>query len=96
MVVIAKIKAKSGDGEKIENAFKEAMPKVAQEEGTLGYSLIKDQNDPLSYIVVEKYKDMDAFMAHGATDYLAEMIGAIAPWLDGDLTLDIYDEVTEM
>jgi quinol monooxygenase YgiN len=96
MVLIAKIKSKSGEEEKIENAFRDVMPKVAKEEGTLAYSLIRSQADPTSFIVYEKYKDIESLMEHGATPYLKEVLDLIGPLCDGDLAVDLYDEVAEI
>lgn len=93
IAVVAKIKAKAGEEAKVEKALQDVLPKVRQEEGTLVYTLNRSQSDPTLLMVFEKYKDMDAFMAHSSTPYLAEMFGIIAPLLDGDLVVDLYDEI---
>ena len=91
--VVAKIKAQAGQEGKIEQALRDAIPKVMAEEGTLSYTLSKSQSDPLLYLVLEKYKDMDTFMFHSSQDYVLEMIMAISPLLDGDLIVEMYDEL---
>ncbi len=93
LTVIAKLKAQSGQEENIEKAFLKALSEVEKEEGTLEYKLLRNQNDPLSFVVYEIYKDVDAFMTHGAAPYLAEMIEAWIPLLDGDLEVITYDEI---
>ena len=80
--VVAKMKAQAGQEGKIEQALKDAVPKVLQEEGTLSYTVSKSQSDPSLYLVLEKYKDMDAFMFHSSQDYVMEMIMAVSPVLD--------------
>ena len=69
------------------------LPKVREEEGTLEYLLNKSQTDPTLFMVLEKYKDMDAFMVHGGTPYLAEMFVEITPLLDGDLSVELFDDL---
>lgn len=91
--VVAKMKAQAGQEGKIEQALKDAVPKVLQEEGTLSYTVSKSQSDPSLYLVLEKYKDMDAFMFHSSQDYVMEMIMAVSPVLDGDLIVEMYDEL---
>ena len=91
--VVAKMKAQAGQEGKIEQALKDAVPKVLQEEGTLSYTVSKSQSDPSLYLVLEKYKDMDAFMFHSSQDYVMEMIMAVSPVLDGDLIVEMYDEI---
>ena len=93
IVVVAKIKAKSGEEGKVEKALHDVLPKVREEEGTLSYTLSKSQSDPTTLLVLEKYRDMDAFLFHSSTPYLAEMFVEIAPLLDGDLSVELFDEI---
>ena len=93
--VVAKIKAQSGQEEKIIEIFNKALPEVQKEEGTLEYRLLRSQNDPLTFVVYERYTDVDAFMVHGAAPYLVEMITAWVPLLDGDLEVITFDEVAD-
>ena len=93
VVVVAKIKAKAGEEGKVEKALRDVLPKVREEEGTLSYTLSKSQSDPSMFLVLEKYKDMDAFVFHSSTPYLAEMFVDITPLLDGDLSVELFDEI---
>ena len=61
MVLIAKIKAKSGEEKKMEKALLDMVSKVEQEEGTLMYTLHRSQNDPTLFMFYEKYTDKDLF-----------------------------------
>jgi len=67
IVVVAKLKAKAGEENKVEKALRDVLPKVREEEGTLSYTLNRLQADPSTFMVLEKYKDMDAFSFHSAT-----------------------------
>ncbi len=93
LVVVAKLKAKAGEEGKVEKALLDVLPKVREEEGTVAYTLNRSQADPAVLMVLEKYKDLDAFAAHGATPYLAELFGIVLPLLEGDVSLDMYDEI---
>ncbi len=93
IVCVAKIKAKTGEEAQVEKALKDILPKVRQEEGTLEYLLNRSQTDPSTFVVLEKYKDMDAFLVHGSTPYLAEMFAVITPLLDGDLSVELLDNI---
>ena len=92
VIVVAKIKAKAGEEGKVEKALRDVLPKVREEEGTLEYLLNRSQGDHSMFMVLEKYKDMDAFMVHGSTPYLAEMFAEIMPFLDGELSVELYDD----
>ena len=91
IVVIAKLKAKTGQEQRVEQALRDILPKVRAEEGTLEYTLCRAQNDPSTVMVLEKYRDMEAFLAHGSTPYLAEMFEVVTPLLDGDLSVEMFD-----
>lgn len=91
--IIATLKAQSGQEDKLKEAFLAVLPKVEQEEGTLAYSFLQSQADPTLFMVYERYKDMEACMAHGATPYLAEMFEVVLPLLGKELEVEIFDEV---
>jgi len=91
--VVAKIKAKAGEEAEVEQSLKNAIPKVRAEEGNLLYTLSKSQSDPTMLLMLEKYKDMDAFMVHSAAPYVSEMIVEIVPYLDGEMSVELFDEI---
>lgn len=93
ILVVAKLKAKSGEEAKVEKAMRDVLPKVREEEGTLVYTLNRSQNDPSTIMVFEKYKDMDAFMYHSSTPYLKELFGILMPLLDADVSVELFDEI---
>ncbi len=91
--VIAKLKAQERKNKKIKEAFLKALPEVEKEAGTLEYKLLRSQDNPLEFVVLEKYTDMDAFMVHGGAPYLGEMIGEWVSVLDGELEVLLYEEI---
>ena len=93
MIVVAKIKAKSGEEDKMEKAFLDIMPKVAQEEGTLMYTLHRSQKDPTVFLFYEKYTDAQALSVHSSTPYFKELFGILKPLLDGAPEIEMYTEI---
>lgn len=81
VVVVATLKAMEGKEAELEKALLDMIPKVKEEEGTLVYTLHRDQNDPKVFMFYEKYKDMDALMAHSMTDHFKELFKTIKPIL---------------
>ena len=96
MIVVAKIFAKSGEEEKLENALKDFVPKVKQEEGTLVYTVHRSKNDPTIFLIYEKYTDMDAFVHHSQTPHFKELGGLLANLLSKAPEIEIYDEVASL
>ena len=93
MIVIAKLKAKSGQEKDMGDAIRRILPDVAKEEGTLVYTLHQSQSDPSVFMFYEKYADQDAFAHHSSTPYLKELFDALAPMLDGAPEIDMYNEI---
>ena len=93
MIVVAKIKAVSGKEAEMKQAFLDVIPKVADEEGTLVYTLHQNQNDPTVFLFYEKYKDMDALVAHSSTSHFKALFKTIQPMLDGEPEIVMYNEI---
>jgi quinol monooxygenase YgiN len=96
MVVVAKMKAKSGEEAKMEEALKGMVSKVEQEEGTLLYTLHRDLKDPTLFLLYEKYANSDALNAHSATPYFKELFGSLQPLLDGAPEIGMYEELAAL
>ena len=96
MIVVAKLKAKSGEEEKMEKALVDIIPKVEQEDGTLMYTLHRSQKDPTVFLFYEKYADKDALKYHSSTPYFKELFGTLSPLLDGAPEIEMYDEVAKI
>jgi len=96
MVIVAKLKAKSGEEGKMEKALVDIIPQVEQENGTLVYTLHKSQKDPTVFLFYEKYKDKDALKHHSSTPYFKELFGTLSPLLDGAPEIEMYDEVAKL
>ncbi|NQU12739.1 MAG: antibiotic biosynthesis monooxygenase [Desulfobacteraceae bacterium] len=96
MIVVAKLKAKSGKAEEMEKTLREMVSKVEQEEGTLAYTLHRSQNDPTLFLLYERYQDKNALDFHSATPYFKELLNVMGPLLDGAPGIEMYDEIARM
>lgn len=96
IVVVAKIKATQGQEPEMEKALLDMIPKVKEEPGTLVYTLHRDQNEPGVFLFYEKYKDMDALLAHSATPYFKALFKTIKPLMEGSPEITMYHELAGM
>ena len=96
MIVVAKLKAKAGEEEKMEEALRGMVVKVAQEQGTLTYTLHRSQQDPCVFLFYEMYKDDAALKAHSSTPYFKELFSFLKPLLDGAPEIDMYEELARI
>jgi quinol monooxygenase YgiN len=96
LIVVAVLKAKEGKEKDMEEALRKVVPQVAAEAGTLAYVLHRAKKDPTKFLFYEKYQDKAALAAHSSTPYFAELFGAIGPFLDGNPSIDIYEEIASI
>jgi quinol monooxygenase YgiN len=78
--VVAIITAKSGQREKVLEAFRANVPAVHAEKGCIEYGAAVDADGvgsfqtkfgPDTFVVVEKWESVDALKAHAATPHMA-------------------------
>ncbi|MEW6185347.1 MAG: putative quinol monooxygenase [Thermodesulfobacteriota bacterium] len=94
--IIAKIPVKE---EKLNDAievFKEFFTEVAKEEGTLSYTLNVSKKEPFTLVVLERYKDMESFTAHGATPHMKAFGAKVAEFIAGKMEVIKMDELASI
>jgi len=94
ITVIAKLPIKEGKMEEALGEFKGLMSKVAKEEGTLLYSLNKEKSNPNTLVVVEQYKDKDAFNLHSSTPHFKEFFAKSAAFIGGKPEIVLMEEIS--
>ncbi len=93
IAVIAKLPVKPEARDDAIAEFKGLMAKVAEEEGTLHYTLNIDQNDPNVLVVIERYTDMEALGAHSSTPHFQEFMGKAGAFMAGPPEISTLEEI---
>lgn len=93
MIVVAKLKAKEESQAEVASVLKGLVSMVKQEAGTLAYTLHRSQTDPSVFLFYEKYKDMEALVAHSSTDYFKKGFSALKSLLAEKPVIEMYDEL---
>ena len=96
MVVVAKMTALEGKEAEMEKALRNMIPQVSGEQGTLVYTLHRDQANPRVFLFYEKYKDGDALVVHSSTPYFKELFKTLKPLLDGKPEIGMYTELAAL
>ena len=91
--VIAKLPIKEGKAEEAVAAIKELMVQVAREEGTLFYTLNRDQSNPNTLIIMERYKDKAAFDVHASTPHFKAFFAKSRAFLGGKPEVTMMEEI---
>ena len=96
ITVIAKLPIKEGKMEEALEEFRTLMSEIAKEEGTVLYSLNKEKSNPNTLVVVEQYKDKDAFKFHTSALYNEEFFVKIASFIGGTPEIVSIEEISRV
>ena len=93
ITVIAKLPIKEGKMEEVLAEFKVLMAEVAKEEGTVLYSLNSEKAKPNTLVLVEQYKDKDAFNFHSSTPHFKEFFTKSAAFIGENPEIVVMKEI---
>ncbi len=93
IAVIAKLPVKPEARDDAIAGVKSLMAKVAEEEGTLHYTLNIDQNNPDVLVFIERYTDMDALGRHSSTPHFQEFMGKVGSFMAGPPEIVTLEEI---
>lgn len=82
--IIATFRARPGCGVELEKILREQVRLTAAEPGAMVYDLLRDDANPDTLVVIERYRDAAAKASHLGTSYLAETIRQAVPLLVGE------------
>lgn len=81
---VVKFRVKPGRNAEFEKAFLEMQAGVrAHEPGNVYYDFFRLNDDPQTYVIVERYVDEAAVAAHGRSEHAKKMLAEIRELLDG-------------
>jgi quinol monooxygenase YgiN len=88
--LLVTIKAKPGKGKELEAAFAPCIVATKKEAGCLAYELNRDPDDPTTYVMFEKFKDVAALEAHLKMKHTTRLFKALEPLTDGEIKAKVY------
>ena len=93
IALVAKLPIKEGKVDEFIEIFKGLMAHVAEEDGTLMYTLNRDQADPNTLIVMERYRDKAALDAHSSTPHFKEFFKKSGEFIASKPEMIMMDEL---
>ncbi len=91
--LIANIPVQEGKVEEAIEMFRVLMVKVAEEEGTLSYTLNRSNKDPNTLVVMERYRDKAALDLHSETPHFKEFSSRLPAILAGKPVINVLEEL---
>jgi quinol monooxygenase YgiN len=92
LVVTSVFKVKEGKSDEFIKLIKKNIPVILKGPGALSYIFHRSVQDPLTFMVYEKYEDEKAFKYH--IDHFGDVIVKIEPLLKGPPEGGMYQEIT--
>jgi autoinducer 2-degrading protein len=94
LTIVAKMKIKAGKEGQAEAALRDMIQYVrSAEPGTLRYALHRGIGDPTQLLMYEQYADQAAVDTHGTSDRIQGLFATLAPLLDGQPSIEMYQEI---
>jgi quinol monooxygenase YgiN len=89
-VLLVTIKAKAGKEQQLEAAFAPCIAATKKEAGCLAYELNRDPDDPTTYLMFEKFKNVAALETHLKAEHTAKLLQALEPLTQGEIKAKVY------
>ncbi len=94
--LIANVPVQEGRVDEAIEMFRELMDKVAEEEGTLSYTLNRSNKDPNTLVMMERYKDKAALDFHSSTPHFKEFSSRLPSILAGKPEINVMEEINSI
>jgi quinol monooxygenase YgiN len=88
--LLVTIKAKPGKEKELEATFAPCIAATKKEPGCLAYELNRDSDDPTTYIMFEKFKNIAALEAHLTQAHTTKLLKAVEPLTEGQIQAKVY------
>ena len=91
--VIAKLSFKEAKVDEAIDLIKTLMAELANEEGTLAYTINRDPSNPNGIIFMERYRDKAALDYHSSTPHFKAFFEKISGLLAGKPEISVMEEI---
>jgi len=91
--VVAKLHIQEGKTDQAIDLIRELMKSVAEEEGTLLYTMNREKSAPNTIVMMERYKDKAALDYHSSTPYFKAFFAKIGGLLAGKPEIRVLEEI---
>jgi quinol monooxygenase YgiN len=96
IAVIARIPIKEDQFNEALEAFKQLVTEVAQEEGTLYYTLNVSKDAPRTLVVMERYRDKEALKVHSSSAHFNAFFAKAGALFAGKPEITILQELASI
>ena len=87
--MLVTIQVKEGKEKEFEDAFLEAQKGTKKEKGCIAYEINRDTDHPDTFVLVEKWKNLDGLVEHLAADHTTKLLKLFGD-LVGKSSIKVY------
>ena len=87
VIVVARFRPRAERVDEFVALLQEVQSASRADDGCLNYGYYVEVGDPLQYVAVEEWRDVDALEAHLRTPHVAKLIAALPEFADGPLDI---------
>jgi quinol monooxygenase YgiN len=88
--LLVTIKAKAGKERDLEATFAPCIAATKKEPGCLAYELNRDPDEPTTYLMFEKFKNVAALEVHLKAEHTTRLLKALEGLTDGEIKAKVY------
>lgn len=77
--LLVRFKAKPGQGDRLAELYEAQAERARRESGCLAYDVLRASNEPDTFYLYERWRDLEAFREHEYADYTLALFAAGAP-----------------
>lgn len=96
IAVIAKLAVKPEKKEEALESIQNLMKYVADEEGTVSYSVNMNEQDPDTLVFIEHYRDMEALAAHSESPHFKEFMKQSKEFAATRPEITVYNQIASI
>lgn len=93
VICIAKIIAKKNKLEEVLRVFAELKRLSPKETGCIRYELHQNQDNPLDFTFIDRFKDLTAFDFHCEQEYTKKYFDEILPSITESIEITLHNEI---
>ena len=91
--VVAHARAQAGKRAELQEVLEGLVDPTRAEPGNIGYELLANLDDELSFTFVEEWRDRDALESHLASPHIRAASARLPDLLDGDVDIRSYRSI---
>ncbi|MDQ0218099.1 antibiotic biosynthesis monooxygenase [Peribacillus cavernae] len=85
--------AKQDHESSVSSIIQELITETAKEEGCLQYEGFQERRNPATFVVLEKWRDKEAFSQHSKQPHLADSINKMEDLLEKPFSITFYNQL---